>query len=86
LKQLNNKRAVAAPQAVPQPANHASPEQPEVALRLKHARNKANTIRNAAKVESYLMDIEKAHGHAKSWALRERLEQGHVSLDELKQR
>jgi hypothetical protein len=29
------------------------------------------------------MEVEKVHGFAKSWALRERLEQGDVSLDEL---
>jgi hypothetical protein len=38
------------------------------------------------KVEHYLMEVEKIHGFAKSWALRERLEQGHVSFDELMRR
>jgi hypothetical protein len=38
------------------------------------------------KVEHYLMEIEKAHGFAKSWALRERLEQGQMSFDELMRR
>jgi hypothetical protein len=52
----------------------------------KESRNKANTIRNSAKVEHYLMEVEKSHGFAKSWALRQRLEQGHVSLDELMRR
>ena len=32
------------------------------------------------------MEVEKSQGFAKSWALRERLEQGQVSLDELRQR
>jgi len=32
------------------------------------------------------MEIEKAHGFAKSWALRERLEQGQISLEELMRR
>jgi hypothetical protein len=50
--------------------------------RLQQSRNKANTIRNWAKVENYLMEVEKVHGFARSWALRERLEQGDVSLDE----
>jgi hypothetical protein len=45
--------------------------------------NKANTIRNWTKVEHYLMEVEKAHGCARSWALRMRLEQGHVTLGEL---
>jgi hypothetical protein len=67
--------------AVPPPNVH-----PDDLLRLKHARNKANTIRNSAKVEHYLMEVEKSHGYAKSWAYRERLEQGHVSLDELMRR
>jgi hypothetical protein len=57
--------------------------QRDALLRLKQSRNKANTIRNWAKVENYLMEVEKADGFAKSWALRERLEQGQVSLDEL---
>jgi hypothetical protein len=49
----------------------------------REARNRANTIRNSVKVEHYLMEVEKAQGFAKSWALRERLEQGQVSLDDL---
>jgi hypothetical protein len=51
--------------------------------RLQQSCNKANTIRNWSKVEHYLMEVEKAHGCARSWALRERLEQGHVTLSEL---
>lgn len=38
------------------------------------------------KVEHYLMEVEKAQGFAKSWALRERLEQGQVSFDDLMRR
>ena len=53
------------------------------AEKTKESRNKANTIRNAAKAERYLMEVEKAHGFARSWGLRERLEQGQVSLAEL---
>ena len=52
----------------------------------KQSRNKANTRRNSAQVEQYLTEIEKAHGFAKSWQLRERLEQGDVTLEELKRR
>jgi len=53
----------------------------------KETRNKANTIRNSAKVEQFLMEeVEKVHGFAKSWALRERLELGQVSFDELRRR
>ncbi len=52
----------------------------------RQSRNKANTRRNAAHVEQYLMEVEKAHGFSRSWELRERLEQGHVTLEELKRR
>ena len=52
----------------------------------KQARNKAQTRKNSAKVEEYLMEIEKSQGWAKSWEMRERLERGEVTLDELKQR
>jgi hypothetical protein len=54
--------------------------------RLQQSRNKANTIRNSAKVEHYLMEVEKVHGFAKAWALRERLEQGEISLDDVMRR
>jgi len=50
------------------------------------ARNKANTRRNSAQVEQFLTEMEKIHGFAKAWDMRERLEQGHVTLDELKRR
>jgi hypothetical protein len=60
-------------------------ERPALPRKSKESRNKANTIRNSAKVEQYLMEVEKAQGFAQSWALRERLEQGHVSLDDLMQ-
>jgi hypothetical protein len=43
-------------------------------------RNKAQTRKNAAKAEQYLMEVEKAHGFARSWELRERLERGDVTL------
>ena len=59
---------------------------PAEALRARQERNKANTRRNWSKVENFLMEVEKAHGYAKSWEFRERLEQGHVSLDELRRR
>jgi hypothetical protein len=38
--------------------------------------NVAHNRRNAAKIEQYLMDVEKVQGCAKAWALRERLERG----------
>ena len=47
------------------------------------ARNRANTRRNWVKVEQYLTGVEKAHGLARSWELRERLERGDVTLGEL---
>jgi hypothetical protein len=49
----------------------------------KQARNKSSTIRNWSKVEEYLTNIEKSRGFAKAWELRERLERGDVTLDEL---
>jgi len=52
----------------------------------KEDRNKAATRKNAVKVEQYLTEVEKAHGCAKAWALRERLELGHVTLEELRGR
>jgi hypothetical protein len=80
LKQQTSQQAVAG-----QNVGQAPPNDPD-AQRSKQARNKASNIRNWSKVENYLMEIEKVHGYARSWALRERLEQGQVSLDELKQR
>ena len=52
----------------------------------KETRNKAATRKNAVRVEQYLTEIEKAHGCARAWALRERLELGHVTLEELRGR
>jgi hypothetical protein len=49
-------------------------------------RNKSQNRRNAAKVEQYLMEVEKAYGCARSWGLRVRLEQGDVALGELTRR
>jgi hypothetical protein len=50
------------------------------------SRNKASTIRNSVKIERYLTEVEKIHGFSKSWELRERLEQGQLSFDELLRR
>ena len=44
------------------------------------SRHKADTRRNLAKVEQYLTEVEKVHGFARSWELRERLERGDVTL------
>ncbi len=49
----------------------------------KQARNRSSTLRNWSKVEEYLTAIEKSRGFAKAWELRERLERGEVTLDEL---
>jgi hypothetical protein len=57
---------------------HAQPPCPSTL-----ARNAANTRRNAAKVEQYLTQVEKAHGLARAWDLRQRFERGHVTLREL---
>ena len=50
------------------------------------ARNRAHTLRNAMKVEQYLTELEKVQGFAKSWDLRERLERGDITFDQLKSR
>ena len=50
------------------------------------ARNRAHTRRNAMKLEQYLTELEKVQGFARSWDLRERLERGDITLDELKLR
>ena len=49
-------------------------------------RNKAHTRRNSTKVEQYLTEVEKLHGCARSWELRERLERGDVTLQQLIER
>ena len=49
----------------------------------KQSRNKARTKKDAVKVEEYLTRVEKVHGCAKAWELRERLEEGQVTLAEL---
>ena len=46
-------------------------------------RNKTATRKDAVRVEQYLTEIERAHGTARAWALRERLERGEVTLEQL---
>jgi hypothetical protein len=48
------------------------------------SRNKANTRRNAAQADDYLIIVEKSRGFARAWELRGRLERGEVTLDELR--
>ena|SRR6185295_331804 len=50
----------------------------------KQSRNRARTRKNAAKVEQYLTEVEKIHGGAKAWELRERLELGQTTLGQLR--
>jgi len=59
---------------------------PDDLLRVKHARNRANSVRNSSKVERYLTEVEKVHGFATSWVFRERLERGDATLVELMRR
>ena len=47
---------------------------------------KTHTRRNSGKAERYLTDIEKTHGTAHAWALRQRLESGDLTLSDLKGR
>jgi hypothetical protein len=56
---------------------------PQQSLESLRTRNKSHTRRNWAKVEQYLTEVEKVHGFARSWELRERLERGDVTLGEL---
>ncbi len=86
VKNSNSKRAVIRPTEQPPEAIVPPGGVPQTApgQRSKEARNRANTIKNSAKVEQYLMEVEKVHGFAESWALREKLEQGLVSFNELK--
>ena len=49
-------------------------------------RNKSQTRKNWVKVEQYLTELEKVHGCARSWELRERLERGEITLGELNRR
>ena len=50
------------------------------------ARNKASTRRNWDKVEQHLTEVEKIQGLARAWELREQLELGKITLNELKRR
>lgn len=63
---------------MPQPREKRNPDQPT-----KESRNRASTRRNWAKVEDYLMGVEKARGFAKAWELREKLERGEITLEDL---
>jgi hypothetical protein len=56
---------------------------PQQSSDAERARNIAHTRKNSAKVEQFLMRIEKDRGFAKSWELRERLERGDVRLGQL---
>jgi len=53
---------------------------------LQQARNKASTRRNWDKVEQHLTAVEKIHGCARAWTLREQLELGKITLDDLTRR
>jgi hypothetical protein len=52
----------------------------------RESRNMAATRRNAVKVEQYLTEVERAQGCATAWNVRQRLELGHTTLEELKRR
>ena len=49
-------------------------------------RNKANTRRNWDRIEQHLTQVEKTQGSARAWKLREQLEQGHITINDLKGR
>ena len=50
------------------------------------ARNKASTRKNWDKVEQHLTEVEKRQGFARAWDLRQQLELGKITLDDLKRR
>jgi len=47
-------------------------------------RNKANTRRNWDRIEQHLTEVEKTQGAARAWKLREQLEQGDITINDLK--
>jgi len=59
---------------------------PQQSIESLRTRNKTHTRKNWAKVEQYLIEVEKIHGCARSWELRERLERGEITLSELDRR
>jgi hypothetical protein len=52
----------------------------------KQVRNQSSTRKNWDKVEQHLTEVEKAQGFARAWQLREQLERGDITLDELRRR
>ena len=70
---------------MPQPIGNRRPP-PSLPQTSPQARNRANIRRNWSKAEAYLTGVEKAHGLAKAWEFRQRLERGEVTLDDLTRR
>ena len=68
------------PSSPPSPPQSSPPSPPQSSPA---ARNRASNRRNWSKAEAYLTNVEKAHGLAKAWELRERLERGEVTVDDL---
>ena len=62
------------------PHTPAKPIRPQQS---KQSRNRSQTLRNSARVEDYLIAVEKSCGFDRAWELRERLERGDVTLEEL---
>ena len=54
-----------------------SPQQPQ------QARNQAHTRRNWDKIEQHLTEVEKIHGAQRAWKLREQLELGKITINDL---
>ena len=48
------------------------------------SRKQAHTRKHSAEAEQYLTHVEKVHGTARAWQLREQLESGEKTLRELK--
>jgi hypothetical protein len=68
-------------QGMSQPPDKLQPDQPPQPS--KQTRNRTATRKNWSKVEDYLMHVEKSRGIGKALELREKLERGEVTLDEL---
>ena len=65
-------------EGMPKPKDKRLPEPQS-----QQSRNKAATRKNWSKVEDYLTRVERSHGFDKAWKLRQQLESGEITLDEL---
>jgi hypothetical protein len=82
---LQHSKKKPADRTTPEAANQPLKTQPEAPLQQPiESRNRAKILRNTARIEEYLIELEKVQGFEKSWAVREQLERGQVSFNDLK--